>query len=70
MKGENLTATTWLEARYPDGHVRPALPELEDGRLVLDLAGLAVPEKPFPVTPVNSPPGGGPGPAFWFERDA
>jgi hypothetical protein len=63
--GQHLTASTWLEARYPDGALHRVLPEFRDGELRVDLAGLVVPEVSFPVVAVNPPPGGGRSAPIW-----
>jgi hypothetical protein len=66
--GRDLYELTWLEARYPDGALHRVLPELRDGELCVDLAGLVVPEEPFPVVAVNPRPGGGRSAPLWTPR--
>ena len=66
--GRHLTASTWLEARYPDGAVHRVLPELCGDELKVELAGLVVPDEPFPVVAVNPPPRGGRSEPIWIPR--
>ena len=65
--GDHFFRSTWMEARYPSGASHRVLPLWEDGELVVDLTGAVLPDGPFSVTPVNPPPGGGPGSAFWLQ---
>ena len=66
--GRHLTASTWLEARYPDGAVHRVLPELCGDELKVELAGFVVPDEPFPVVAVNPPPRGGRSEPIWIPR--
>ena len=64
LRGRHLTATTYLEATFPDGTFHRVLPLEADGALSIETAGLPLPPVPIPVAPVNLPPGGGRGRAF------
>lgn len=61
FRGEALTPTTYLVARFPDGE-HPVFPEFRDGDLFVPVEGIVFPPQPFEVHAVNLPPGGGPGP--------